>query len=87
MTYRHIEIERHDRIAVIRLNRPRYRNAQSRVMLEEMTAAFDELDVDPAVRVIILAGAGEHFSAGHDIGTPEELADQALRPWGEGASC
>ena len=40
MTYRHIEVERRDRIAIIRLNRPRYRNAQSRVMLEEMTTAF-----------------------------------------------
>jgi enoyl-CoA hydratase len=85
MEYRHIEVERRDRIAVIRLNRPRYRNAQSRVMLEEMTAAFAELDLDNSVRVIVLAGAGEHFSAGHDLGTPEEAEDARTKPFGSGA--
>jgi enoyl-CoA hydratase len=84
MTYRHIEVERRGRIAVIRLNRPRYRNAQSRIMLEEMTAAFAALDIDNEVRVIVLAGAGEHFSAGHDLGTPEEAADAETKPFGEG---
>jgi enoyl-CoA hydratase len=84
MTYKHIEVERRGRIAIIRLNRPRYRNAQSRVMLEEMTAAFAALDIDNEVRVIVLAGAGEHFSAGHDLGTPEEAADAETKPFGEG---
>ena len=84
MRYRHIEIERRDRVAILRLNRPRYRNAQSRVMLEEMTDAFAALDIDNGVRVIILSGAGEHFSAGHDLGTPEEVADREAKPFGEG---
>jgi enoyl-CoA hydratase/carnithine racemase len=84
MTFHHIEVERRDRIAIIRLNRPRYRNAQSRVMLEEMTTAFAELDIDNGVRVIVLAGAGDHFSAGHDLGTPEEAADQETKPFGDG---
>jgi enoyl-CoA hydratase len=84
MTYRHIEVERRGRIAIIRLNRPRYRNAQSRIMLEEMTAAFAALDIDNEIRVIVLAGAGEHFSAGHDLGTPEEAADAETKPFGEG---
>lgn len=85
MSYRHIEVERRGRIAVVRLNRPRYRNAQSRVLLEEMTSAFAELDLDNSVHVIVLAGAGEHFSAGHDLGTPEEVEDAQTRPFGEGA--
>jgi enoyl-CoA hydratase len=84
MEYRHIEVERRDRIAIIRLNRPRYRNAQSRLMLEEMTTAFAELDLDNGVRVIVLAGAGEHFSAGHDLGTPEEVEDRNRKPFGDG---
>lgn len=82
--YQHIEVEKADRIATIWLNRPRYRNAQSRLMLDEMTKAFSELDVDNSIKVIILAGRGEHFSAGHDLGTPEELEDQAGKPFGEG---
>ncbi len=84
MAYQHIEVEQNDRIATIWLNRPRYRNAQSRLLLDEMTDAFRALDYDNSVKVIILAGRGEHFSAGHDLGTPEELEDQAKRPFGEG---
>jgi len=84
MSYRHIAVERKDRVATIRLNRPRYRNAQSRIMLEEMTEAFGSLDLDNSVHVIVLAGAGDHFSAGHDIGTPEENADRDTLPFGEG---
>jgi enoyl-CoA hydratase len=85
MTYKHIELERRGRIGFIRLNRPRYRNAQSRLMLDEMTSAFAELDLDSSVKVIVLAGNGDHFSAGHDLGTPEELADEEARPFGHSA--
>ena len=84
MAYRHIEVERRGRIEIIRTNRPRYRNAQSRTMLEEMNTAFAAADVDQRVSVIVLAGAGEHFSAGHDLGTPEELEDQKTKPFGSG---
>jgi enoyl-CoA hydratase len=85
VTYRHIQYEQHGRIAVLRLNRPRYRNAQSRLMLEEMTHAFAAAELDNSVHVIVLAAAGQHFSAGHDLGTPEELEDQLGKPFGEGA--
>jgi enoyl-CoA hydratase len=84
MKYRHIEIERRGEIEIIRLNRPRYRNAQSRILLEEMTDAFARADIDNGVKVIVLAGAGDHFSAGHDLGTPEEAADRDTKPFGEG---
>jgi enoyl-CoA hydratase len=84
MSYRHIEVERRGEIEIIRLNRPRYRNAQSRILLEEMTQAFARADLDNDVKVIVLAAAGDHFSAGHDLGTPEELADRATKPFGEG---
>lgn len=84
MGYRHIEIERRGRVAILRLNRPQYRNAQSRILLEEMNTAFDELGLDNSVHVVVLAGAGDHFSAGHDLGTPEEVADRDTKPFGEG---
>lgn len=85
MSYQHIEVERRGRIATVRLNRPRYRNAQSRVMLEEMTDAFAALELENGIHVIVLAAAGEHFSAGHDLGTPEELEDQQRKPFGDGS--
>lgn len=67
-------------VARITVNRPRYRNAQSRVLLEALDEAFAAAAEDSDVHVIALFGAGEHFSAGHDLGTREELADQERRP-------
>ena len=84
MGYEQILYEKRDRVAVVTLNRPRYRNAQSRVLLEEMDAAFEEARADDEVRVIVLGGAGEHFSSGHDVGTPEEVEDATRRPYAEG---
>lgn len=71
-------------IGVITTNRPGVRNAQSRVLLEEMDDAFSRAAHDPGVRVIVLRGAGDHFSGGHDLGTPEEVADRKARPAAEG---
>ena len=34
---------------------------------------------DPEVRVVVLRGAGKHFSSGHDLGTPEQLDDESSR--------
>lgn len=84
MGFTQIEYETDGRLAFVRANRPRYRNAQSRVLLEEMHAAFLAAEADDAVRVVVLQGAGEHFSSGHDLGTPEELADQAQRHYPKG---
>lgn len=74
MSYRHITYEVTDGVARITTNRPEYRNAQSTIMVNEMDEAFERAGFDDNVRVIVLAGAGDHFSAGHDIGTPEETA-------------
>jgi enoyl-CoA hydratase len=60
-----------DGVAVVTMNRPRYRNAQNSVMTYALDAAFERAVADDEVSVIVLAGSGEHFSAGHDIGTPE----------------
>jgi enoyl-CoA hydratase len=78
MDYKHI-IYQPAEIARIILNRPQYRNAQSRLMIEEMDEAFEKASKDEAVKVIVLSGKGDHFSAGHDLGTPEETADKETR--------
>ncbi|MRH90329.1 enoyl-CoA hydratase [Nocardia sp. SYP-A9097] len=62
--------EKRGPIAVVTLNRPDYRNAQNSVMTYALDAAFVRAVEDAEVKVIVLAGAGKHFSAGHDIGTP-----------------
>jgi len=72
MPYKQITFEKTGAVARVTMNRPRYRNALSRVLLSELDDGFAKAAADDDVRVIILAGAGDHFSAGHDLGTPEE---------------
>ncbi|HEX9063589.1 MAG TPA: enoyl-CoA hydratase [Streptosporangiaceae bacterium] len=62
--------ERRGPAAVVTMNRPQFRNAQNSVMTYALDDAFERAVGDDDVRVIVLAGAGKHFSAGHDIGTP-----------------
>lgn len=57
-------------IAWITMNRPGFNNAQNSQMTYALDDAFKAAVDDDAVKVIILKGAGKHFSAGHDIGTP-----------------
>jgi enoyl-CoA hydratase len=70
--------ERRGPIAYVTMNRPRYRNAQNSAMTYALDDAFYRAAADDQVAVVILAGAGEHFSAGHDIGTPERDIDTSF---------
>ncbi len=66
-----------DRVAVITLNRPEKANAQTMALLDELDAAWTRAADDEEVRVIVLRGAGKHFSAGHDLNSgaraPEKI--------------
>jgi enoyl-CoA hydratase len=73
-----VRYERRGPVALVTMNRPRYRNAQNSAMTYALDAAFTRAVDDDEVAVIVLAGAGEHFSAGHDIGTPERDADTSF---------
>jgi enoyl-CoA hydratase len=70
-----VRYERRGPVALVTMNRPRYRNAQNSAMTYALDAAFTRAVDDDEARVIVLGGAGDHFSAGHDIGTPERDAD------------
>ena len=67
--------ERRGPVALVTMNRPRYRNAQNSALTYALDAAFTRAVDDDDAAVIVLAGAGDHFSAGHDIGTPERDVD------------
>ena len=54
-------------VATITMNRPEMANAQDTRLIDELDRAFDLADADDTVRVVILAGAGKHFSSGHDL--------------------
>lgn len=59
-----------DGVAWITMNRPQFNNAQNGQMTYALDDMFNRAVQDDAVRAIVLAGNGKHFSAGHDIGTP-----------------
>ncbi|MBT2386761.1 enoyl-CoA hydratase [Streptomyces sp. ISL-11] len=69
-----VRYERAGPVATVTMNRPEYRNAQNSAMTYALDDAFARAAADDEVAVIVLAGAGEHFSAGHDIGTPQRDA-------------
>jgi enoyl-CoA hydratase len=84
MNFRTLVWEQVGAVVRITANRPEVLNAQSRVMIVELDEAFRRAADDDATRVIIVAGAGKHFSAGHDLGSPEEIEDQKAHPVGPG---
>lgn len=62
--------ERRGALAIITLNRPRYRNAQNSALLYALDRAFHDAAMDDEIRVIVLGANGPSFSAGHDTGSP-----------------
>src|SRR3989442_15082172 len=64
--------------ATIVLNRPEKRNALSLALMNEVTAALEEVSAAPDVRAIVIEGAGPAFSAGQDpdrrVGRPTGLS-------------
>lgn len=73
-----VRYERRGRVALVTMNRPEYSNAQNSAMTYALDDAFVRAVNDAEVKVIVLAGAGKHFSAGHDIGSPGRDVDQSF---------
>ena len=63
----HCLVEKRGHVLIVTMNRPEARNALSASMLAGMTAAWNQVDSDPEVRVCILTGAGGFFCAGADL--------------------
>ena len=83
MTEALVIVEKHPAgYAVLTLNRPASLNALSRALMAELAQAVDALEADPAVRALILTGAGRAFCAGLDL---KELGSGA-GALGEGSS-
>jgi len=54
-------------VATITMNRPEVANAQDTALIDGIDHCLDRADADDEVRVVVLAGSGRHFSAGHDL--------------------
>src|SRR5215813_7979314 len=63
--------------ATIRLNRPRHHNRLEADDLGVLMKLFDQVEADPAVRVLVLTGTGRTFSSGYDLGSVAERAVSA----------
>jgi len=64
----------HQGIATLMLNRAQQFNALSQAMIAALQAELDAIAPDPAVRVVIIAGAGKAFCAGHDPFVPDTIS-------------
>ncbi|HZF33170.1 MAG TPA: enoyl-CoA hydratase [Candidatus Angelobacter sp.] len=64
-------------IVTLTLNRPRQYNALSDALLGELQSQLDAIASDGAVRIVIIAGAGQAFCAGHDLKEMRTRPDQA----------
>ena len=73
-TFETLLLERHDRVALVTLNRPKALNALSLQVMQELTGLLGELDRDPGVGAIVLTGSERAFAAGADI---KEMAEQS----------
>lgn len=67
MSYETILVERRDKVGLITLNRPQALNALNLKLMQELVAAAEEFDADPAVGAIVLTGSAKAFAAGADI--------------------
>jgi enoyl-CoA hydratase/carnithine racemase len=63
----HVLVEVQNRVQIIRLNRPEKKNALTQAMYMAMTDALRAGEADPAVRVILLTGTADCFTAGNDL--------------------
>jgi len=73
-SYDNILVERFGAVARISHNRPAVLNAESSVLLRELDHAVRAAQADPDVHVVIFAGKGKHFCAGHDLKEALEVA-------------
>jgi enoyl-CoA hydratase/carnithine racemase len=75
-----VESSRDGHVVLLRLNRPEARNALSPELMEELAAELEQLDPDPEVRCVVIAGSEKVFAAGADIKAMAERSfEEALR--------
>ncbi|MBJ7328409.1 MAG: enoyl-CoA hydratase/isomerase family protein [Solirubrobacteraceae bacterium] len=79
-TYSSISLDVTDGVARLTLNRPDARNGLTQDMGLEIVEAIGRVGEDPSARVLLLTGAGDHFSVGADLKTPVSKLSDSGRP-------
>lgn len=72
MSYAIIQTEVHDRVGLIRFNRPKALNALNSTLMRELVQALEVFDADSAIGAMVITGDERAFAAGADI---EEMVD------------
>ena len=67
MNYETIQVEREDRVGIVRWNRPDRLNAFNSTMYAEWIEAYDAFNADPDIGAVVATGNGRAYSAGADI--------------------
>lgn len=67
MDYQFLQLEQHNQVATVWINRAELHNAFNTEVIEELHACFQALNSRDDIRVVILAGRGKSFSAGADL--------------------
>ncbi len=74
----YLEVERHDAVALVRLNRPEVLNALCLGLMAELAQTFKQLEADDAIAVIVLTGNDRAFAAGADISEMQDASYQYM---------
>jgi len=74
----YLEVEKHDAVALIRLNRPDVLNALCMGLMDELAQTFKQLEADDAIAVIVLTGNDRAFAAGADITEMQDVSYQYM---------
>jgi len=83
--YTAFKVELTDNIAHVQINRPDKINAMNAAFWEELVEIFQWIDDTDAVRVVVISGAGKHFSSGIDLTMLATLAQQLGKDVGRNA--
>src|SRR6516225_4235680 len=75
MPYANVIVETHGAVGLVRLNRPQALNALSAALIEDLNAALEAFEADPAIGAIVLTGSEKAFAAGADI---KEMQDKTF---------
>ena len=73
-----IQQEKHNRTQILRINRPDQKNALTKAVYSDLADGIADAHNDPDIRVILIAGNNECFTAGNDLsefenGMPEDF--------------
>jgi enoyl-CoA hydratase/carnithine racemase len=77
-----VKIERQDAVAIVTLNRPDSLNAVNRELRERLVATLNQANADPAIRALVIAGAGERaFCSGQDLSETVQYTIEDIDEW------